>query len=237
MTRRRVIFYYPNDGKLYMTPEFNGDRSEFAARGKGADSCNKDWHEIERHFTGVTTMAHFVNANTVAQSAYHSPLGSEILPIEAVGNTAISCDKRVYLSQEAMERYFYLLYKLNWVKKRGYNIDDYDEENGFDGGESWVCFAEFRGAELQDREYMQGLLDDHDFALWDAGNGMKCECGNNRFYGHQLLYADVIVDGRGLFHSNAKGGLEQSVYESEKPYGPFSCAECGKEYEEIDYSK
>ena len=162
MTRRRVIFYNPADGMLYMTPEFNGDKSEYAARGGSLDSCDKDWHEIRQHFDGVTTITEFVYANIVAQSAYHSCLGDEVLPIEEVGESAISCDERIYLSKEAKDRYLYLLYKLDWANKRGYNINDYDEEHGFDG-EAWVCFEEFCETELKDEEYMQHLLCVKDF--------------------------------------------------------------------------
>ena len=63
---------------------------------------------------------------------------------------------------------------------------------------------------------------------------MICVCGNNRYFAHQKIRADVITDENGNFYSNAKDILESSVYDSEKPYGPFVCTKCGKEYDELD---
>ncbi len=62
---------------------------------------------------------------------------------------------------------------------------------------------------------------------------MKCTCGNNCFYAHQIIRADVIVDESGNFEKNLPGGLEAHVYDSERPYGPFVCTKCGKEYDEL----
>ena len=30
---------------------------------------------------------------------------------------------------------------------------------------------------------------------------MRCKCGNDKFYAHQQVYLEVIVDGGGEFHS------------------------------------
>ena len=63
---------------------------------------------------------------------------------------------------------------------------------------------------------------------------MRCpKCGSVRFIGHQVLRADVIVDEDGEFLDNPEGGLEAAVYDSGKPYGPFTCVKCGTEYDEI----
>ena len=56
---------------------------------------------------------------------------------------------------------------------------------------------------------------------------MICECGNNEFNAHQKCYHDVIVDGNNMFLQN------ENIYESEHPYGPYTCTKCGKEYEEL----
>jgi len=165
MTRRHVVFYDPDKNKLHMTPEFNGDKSEFALIGAGTDSCDKDWDEIIQCFQNVKTLSQFKEANRMAQSFYRSFLGDEELPVEVVDTLAASCDERVYLCAYAMKKYFYLLYKLDWAKSRGYNIEDYDDEHGFNG-ESWVCFEEFLDSEFQDEECMRYLLDDKDFILW-----------------------------------------------------------------------
>lgn len=62
---------------------------------------------------------------------------------------------------------------------------------------------------------------------------MKCKCGCNRFYGHQIVRMDVICDEYGNFDSDITEGLESAIYDSEKPYGPFTCVECGEEYDEL----
>ena len=63
---------------------------------------------------------------------------------------------------------------------------------------------------------------------------MICKiCGKNQFIGHQIIRADVLVDGDGEFAGNLSGGLEGHIYDSEKPYGPFTCICCGAEYDEL----
>ena len=57
---------------------------------------------------------------------------------------------------------------------------------------------------------------------------MVCKtCGNSQFIGHQIIRADVMVNG------NLSGGLEGHIYDAEKPDGPFTCICCGAEYEEL----
>lgn len=62
---------------------------------------------------------------------------------------------------------------------------------------------------------------------------MRCECGHNRFYARQLLRADIIVDSNGEFAANIHDDLAANVYEAERPYGPYQCELCGREYEEL----
>ena len=56
----------------------------------------------------------------------------------------------------------------------------------------------------------------------------KCRCGCTEFMGHQHAYHDIVVD------SNNDFVREIGIYESETPYGPFICQNCGAEYEELD---
>ena len=56
---------------------------------------------------------------------------------------------------------------------------------------------------------------------------MKCECGSERFSAHQQCYHDVIVDENGNFEK------DDGIYQSNNPYGPFTCIECDREYEEL----
>jgi len=63
---------------------------------------------------------------------------------------------------------------------------------------------------------------------------MKCSCGSDKFYGRQIIRADIVVDETGSFYSNIKDGLESAIYDAGKPYGPFNCTRCNKEYNKID---
>ena len=74
MTRRRVVFVR-KDGRRYITEEFNGDKSEYAACGDCLDSCDLDWPEIRAIFIAADTYLKFIKANLKAQAAYHSFLG------------------------------------------------------------------------------------------------------------------------------------------------------------------
>lgn len=56
---------------------------------------------------------------------------------------------------------------------------------------------------------------------------MKCVCGCNRFIGHQVVRMDVIVNGNNDFEEQLE------IYDSETPYGPYTCTNCGKEYDEL----
>lgn len=62
---------------------------------------------------------------------------------------------------------------------------------------------------------------------------LKCPvCGNEKnFIGHQVIRADVIVDGDGSFSRNLACGLDAAVYDSGRPYGPFSCVACHHEFD------
>lgn len=58
---------------------------------------------------------------------------------------------------------------------------------------------------------------------------MKCKiCGGEKFFAHQQAYHDILVDGDNQFLE------DKGVYESEHPYGPYTCDYCGAEYEELD---
>jgi len=85
MTRRRILFRDVSKEECWVTPEFNGDKSEFKRMGSG-DSCDKDWDEIFEVFRNVKTLEQFEKANAQAQTYYHSSLpGAKILPIENIG--------------------------------------------------------------------------------------------------------------------------------------------------------
>lgn len=86
MTRRRVVFVR-EDGRRYITEEFNGDKAEYAARGDCLDGCDLDWPEIRALFVAADTYLKFIKANLTAQAAYHSFLGEG-------GNAGVVCNLR-----------------------------------------------------------------------------------------------------------------------------------------------
>lgn len=62
---------------------------------------------------------------------------------------------------------------------------------------------------------------------------MICECGNKKFIAHQIIRSSIIVDENGEFLDDSGDGLEESIYDTDSPFGPFTCTKCNKEYEEL----
>ena len=56
---------------------------------------------------------------------------------------------------------------------------------------------------------------------------MLCECGNDRFYAHQHVLHDVLVNENGNFIQ------DEGSIDSEEPHGPFMCTQCKKVYDEL----
>lgn len=56
----------------------------------------------------------------------------------------------------------------------------------------------------------------------------KCRCGSDEFNAHQLTRHDVIVDAAGAYKKDI------GVYDAEYPYGPFTCTQCGAEFDELE---
>lgn len=54
-------------------------------------------------------------------------------------------------------------------------------------------------------------------------------CGSEKFRGSQEVTIDVIVDSDGNWIENDKGG----VTDSDNPFGPFTCINCGDEYDDL----
>jgi|GEM_PF-1932670 len=59
-------------------------------------------------------------------------------------------------------------------------------------------------------------------------NKKRCKCSHDRFSAHQRCYHNIIVDSDNSFVDNV------DIYDSEKPYGPYSCEKCGAEYDDLD---
>jgi len=60
-----------------------------------------------------------------------------------------------------------------------------------------------------------------------------CEEGCSKFIARQRCYHDIIVDNDNNFIQNDALPGQSSIYESEIPYGPYTCVKCGKEYDEL----
>lgn len=73
MTRRQILFI-DTDGRQYLSTEYNGDKTELRMIGS-ADSCDKDWADIEAEFERCDTLADFLATDKRAQGYYHSRLG------------------------------------------------------------------------------------------------------------------------------------------------------------------
>jgi len=92
MTSITIIFKDKATGKIYASPEFNGDKMEFEML-KLDGKCDADWSDILKEFSGVKTIQEFKEATIRAQKHYApfrifneltkemTKLGSEMLPI------------------------------------------------------------------------------------------------------------------------------------------------------------
>jgi hypothetical protein len=92
MTRRKVLFRDVENECCWITPEFNGDRSELQ-QFRSRDSCDKDWNEIYDEFRAVPlTLEKFKEISDRAQRYYHSHLSDKpmILPVEKIEGTAFT---------------------------------------------------------------------------------------------------------------------------------------------------
>ena len=57
------------------------------------------------------------------------------------------------------------------------------------------------------------------------------KCGNKRFGASQVCYHDVTVDETNEFIE------DNGISESDKPYGIYTCTECGAEFDNLSELK
>lgn len=94
---RRILLYRDEQGILWHTPEFNGDRREFQAFGS-RDSCDADWPETLKLFEGTASLQDLHKASRAASKLYHSQFGKEhALPVEVLGARDSLNQDEVYL--------------------------------------------------------------------------------------------------------------------------------------------
>lgn len=56
-------------------------------------------------------------------------------------------------------------------------------------------------------------------------------CGGKLFYAHQMVRMDIVVDSDNNFYENLSEDVASDIYDSEEPYGPYQCVECGTEFD------
>ena len=100
MIRRNVILKDSLTKRLFITPEFNGDKEEFEMRKFCSDGCSKNWEEILKEFEGVKTLKEFKEVSERVQNYYYSAFGIEILPIEEIKEISEVKNDYVYLIEE-----------------------------------------------------------------------------------------------------------------------------------------
>lgn len=62
-----------------------------------------------------------------------------------------------------------------------------------------------------------------------------CTCGCKEFFAHQVCHLDVVTDSKNHFLRNCNGGnAAASIYEAGRPFGPYTCINCGLEYDELE---
>jgi len=64
---------------------------------------------------------------------------------------------------------------------------------------------------------------------------LKCpKCGSTEsFAAHQIVRMDIVVDGNNEFVMPLCGENKESasIYDSETPYGPYTCTKCNQEFD------
>ena len=65
-------------------------------------------------------------------------------------------------------------------------------------------------------------------------NESCANCGSKEFSANQIVRVNVVVDSQNNFLRNSSDTLENSVYDADNPFGPYSCINCGEEYDDLD---
>lgn len=102
--------------------------------------------------------------------------GDEFIPKEYIQNIAYErykCDwignhltmRMISSTVEDFNEFLKECHRLG-ESRTHYSFADYVEDYGFRGGTIWVCFDEFCGAEYQDEQYMEEILNSEDFRTY-----------------------------------------------------------------------
>ena len=72
----------------------------------------------------------------------------------------------------------------------------------------------------------------HQIKCLEEYTGFKCECGNTEFIAHQVCHINVVVNGNNDWQRNYPDD-NSCCYESNTPFGPYICTQCGQEYPDL----
>lgn len=53
------------------------------------------------------------------------------------------------------------------------------------------------------------------------------KCGGKSFFAHRIYHVDVLITGEGQWIE------DRGVYDASLPFEPFTCKNCGAEYEKL----
>ena len=92
MTRKRIVFT-DSLNRRFVSPELNGDKTEFELFGMG-DQCTSKWNEIIKIFSDVSTLDEFKAASDMAQRCYISSIapGAPPEPVIEINTDSILPD-------------------------------------------------------------------------------------------------------------------------------------------------
>lgn len=66
---------------------------------------------------------------------------------------------------------------------------------------------------------------------------MACKCGSNEFSAFQVCRHDIVVDSQNNYIRGLCGQADQDIYDSDDPYGPYTCMRCHTQYDDIPQDK
>lgn len=103
MTRRQVLFHSAQDGRYYMSDEYNGDKVELELVGS-ADSCDKTWDEMMEDVRASKGLWGYMQLLHKLDGYYHSCLPKAlpgVLLRSVMTLEEVECKDETYLIEEA----------------------------------------------------------------------------------------------------------------------------------------
>lgn len=125
---------------------------------------------------------------------------------------------------------------MNELKKQVQKLIDLNKDNLMDSqkkyGGVYLALIEMKE---DDCSSIEVELDEGSLAFTLSIPTNSCYvCQGKEFSANQVCRVNVVVDSQNNFLRNESENMESSVYDSDNPFGPYSCLSCGEEYEDID---